>query len=161
MSDVDADAMVREVSIRRIFDAPRDAVWNAWTDPEQARQWFMPHGFTVPECTIDLRPGGRIHLLIRDSQGNESTSDGEILELDPPERLVMTEIASNGLLATRTTVAFKDLDGTKTELTLHAEVRTSSLEFARPLADLEEGWLQSFEKLDALLTGKDTRTDGH
>lgn len=159
MSDANGDPMVRLVSIMRIFDAPRDAVWNAWTDPEQAKRWFMPHGFTVPECTIDLRPGGRIHLLIRDPQGNESASDGEILELDPPERLVITEVAFDGALATRTTVTFKDLDGTKTELRLHAEVTTSSAEFAGPLAGMEEGWFQSFEKLDALLSGKDTRTD--
>jgi uncharacterized protein YndB with AHSA1/START domain len=155
----DANAVIREASVTRILDAPRGAVWNAWTYPEQAKRWFMPYGFTVLECTIDLRPGGRIHMVIRDPEGNESTSDGEILELDPPERLVITEVAFDGALATRTTVTFKDLDGTKTELRLHAEVTTSSAEFAGPLAGMEEGWFQSFEKLDALLSGKDTRTD--
>jgi len=52
------DAMVREISITRIFAAPRDLVWRAWTEAEQLAQWFMPHGFTVPACHMDLRPGG-------------------------------------------------------------------------------------------------------
>ena len=42
------DAMVREISITRIFAAPRDLVWRAWTEAEQLARWFMPHGFTVP-----------------------------------------------------------------------------------------------------------------
>jgi uncharacterized protein YndB with AHSA1/START domain len=154
----DANAVIREASVTRILDAPRGAVWNAWTYPEQAKRWFMPYGFTVLECTIDLRPGGRIHMVIRDPEGNESTSDGEILELDPPERLVIAELAFDGALATRNTVTFRDLDGTKTELTLHVEVTKSSPEFAGPLTGMEEGWLQSFEKLNALLTGGDTPT---
>ena len=53
------DAMVREVRITRIFDAPRELVWAAWTEAEQLAKWFMPHGFTVPECEIDLRPEAR------------------------------------------------------------------------------------------------------
>ena len=52
------DAMVREISITRIFAAPRDLVWRAWTEAAQLARWFMPHGFTVPECDMDLRPGG-------------------------------------------------------------------------------------------------------
>ncbi|HEY6651113.1 MAG TPA: SRPBCC domain-containing protein, partial [Actinomycetota bacterium] len=44
--------MVREISITRIFAAPRDLVWRAWTEAEQLAQWFMPHGFTVPECDM-------------------------------------------------------------------------------------------------------------
>ena len=69
----ETDTIVREVTITRVFDAPRDAVWTAWTDAEQLKQWFMPHGFTVPECTVDLRPGGVLHMVIhvkRNAQGN-------------------------------------------------------------------------------------------
>ena len=64
------DAMVREISITRIFAAPRDLVWRAWTEAEQLAQWFMPHGFTVPECVMDLRPGGKFTMTVRDPDGN-------------------------------------------------------------------------------------------
>jgi uncharacterized protein YndB with AHSA1/START domain len=149
------DTTVRETTITRIFEAPRDAVWRAWTEPDQAKRWFMPHAFTVPECTIDLRVGGRIHMLVRDPQGNESNNDGEIVELDPPSKLVMTEMAFEGALQVLTSVTLEDLGGVKTELTLHAKVTTSSPEHAGPLAGMEEGWLQSLDKLDALLTAKE------
>jgi Uncharacterized conserved protein len=53
------DAMVREISITRIFAAPRDLVWRAWTEAEQLARWFMPHGSRSPSCDMDLRPGGK------------------------------------------------------------------------------------------------------
>jgi uncharacterized protein YndB with AHSA1/START domain len=153
------DAMVREVSITRIFDAPRELVWNAWTDAEQLARWFMPHGFTVPECEVDLRPGGKLHMLVRGPDGSEMPNDGEFREIDPPERFVLTTSAFEGpdgvpLLEVLNTVTFADR-GEKTEMTLHAVVTKSTPEMAGPLAGMEEGWLQSFEKLDGLLTGRE------
>jgi uncharacterized protein YndB with AHSA1/START domain len=150
----ETDGMVRAVTTTRVFDAPRDAVWRAWTDAEQLKQWFMPHGFTVPECTVDLRPGGVLRMVIHGPDGSESTNDGEFLEVDPPARCVFTETAFEGALAVRNTVTFEDR-GEKTELTLHAEVTRASQELRGALAGMEEGWLQSFEKLDALLTGSE------
>jgi uncharacterized protein YndB with AHSA1/START domain len=148
----ETDTMVREVTITRVFDAPRDAVWRAWTDAEQLKQWFMPHGFTVPECTVDLRPGGVLRMVIQGPDGGESTIDGEFLEVDPPARCVFTTATFEGSLTGRNTVTFEDR-GSKTELTLHAEVTTSSPELRAALAGMEEGWLQSLEKLDAFLSG--------
>ena len=153
------DAMVREISITRIFDAPRDLVWRAWTEAEQLARWFMPHGFTVPECEVDLRPGGTFRMMVRDPNGMESPTGGEFMEVDPLERLVFTTAAFEGpdgvpLFEVRNTATFADR-GDKTELTLHAVVTKASPEMAAPLAGMEEGWLQSLEKLDALLTGRE------
>ncbi len=150
----EVDTMVREVTITRVFDAPREAVWRAWTDAEQLKRWFMPHGFTVPECSVDLRPGGALRMVIHGPDGSESTSLGEFVEVDPPARCVFTETAFEGALAVRNTVTFEERGG-RTELTLHAEVTKASEELRGPLAGMEEGWLQSFEKLDALLTGSE------
>ena len=154
------DAMVREISITRIFAAPRDLVWRAWTEAEQLAQWFMPHGFTVPESDMDLRPGGKFTMTVRGPDGTESPTGGEFREIDPPERLVFTTTAFDGpdgvpMLEVLNTVTFADR-GEKTELTLHAVVTKATLEMAAPLAGMEEGWLQSFEKLDGLLTGRET-----
>ena len=54
--------------LTRVFDAPRDLVFKAWTEPERMMRWFGPKGFTIPHCTIDLRPGGHLaplHALAR------------------------------------------------------------------------------------------------
>jgi uncharacterized protein YndB with AHSA1/START domain len=59
------DAMVREITITHVFDAPRELVWRAWTEAEQLKHWFMPHGFTVPECEVDFRPGGAYRMTVR------------------------------------------------------------------------------------------------
>ena len=153
------DAMVREISITRIFAAPRDLVWRAWTEAEQLARWFMPHGFTVPECRVDLRVGGSFRMTVRAPDGSESPTGGEFKEIDPPRRLVFTSTGFDGpdgvpMLEVLNTATFADL-GDKTELTLHAVVTKASPEMAAPLAGMEEGWLQSLEKLDGLLTGRE------
>src|SRR5207249_3884265 len=152
-------AMVREISITRIFGAPRDRVWRGWREAEQLARWFMPHGFTVPECEVDLRPGGRFSMTVRAPDGSESPTGGEFREIDPPQRLVFTTTGFDGpdgvpMLEVLNTATFADL-GDKTELTLHAVITKASPEMAAPLAGMEEGWLQSLEKLDGLLTGRE------
>ena len=47
-----------EIHITRVYDAPVEAVWDAWTDPEQVKQWWGPRGFTITTHSKDLRPGG-------------------------------------------------------------------------------------------------------
>ena len=149
--------MVRETSISRVLDAPRERVWQAWTEPEQLKRWFMPHGFTVPECEVDLRPGGRLHMIVRAPDGSEMENDGTFEEIEAPSRLVLTTGAFHGpdgtpMLEVRNTVTFDDVDG-KTGLRIDAVVTKASPEVAAPLAGMQEGWLQSLDKLDALLTG--------
>jgi uncharacterized protein YndB with AHSA1/START domain len=153
------DAMVREVRITRIFDAPRELVWAAWTQAEQLAKWFMPHGFTIPQCEVDLREGGRLHMVVRGPDGMEMANDGAFEQIDPPERLVLTTSAFEGpdgqpMLEVRNTITFADR-GAKTEVSLHAVVTRATPEMAAPLAGMEEGWLQSLDKLDALLAGRE------
>jgi uncharacterized protein YndB with AHSA1/START domain len=153
------DAMVREVRITRIFDAPRDLVWAAWIEPEQLAKWFMPHGFTIPECEVDAREGGRLHMLVRGPDGMEMPIDGTFGPVDPRERLVLTTSAFEGpdglpMLEVLNTVTFEDR-GDKTEMSLHAVVTRATPEIAAPLAGMEEGWLQSLDKLDGLLAGRE------
>jgi uncharacterized protein YndB with AHSA1/START domain len=156
------DAAVRAVTITHVFDAPRDTVWRAWTDPEQLKQWFMPHGFTIPVFEMDLREGGAYRMTVRGPDGSEHPSGGVFAEVDPPARLVFTTTAFEGpdgapLLEVRNTATFADL-GSQTRLELHAVVTKARPETAGALAGMEEGWLQSFEKLDAILTGREVDT---
>ena len=81
----------REFTITRVFDAPRELVWKAWTDPEQVARWFGPRGFSTPRSTVtmDVRPGGTFEFtMVSDDDGNEIPSGGTFLEVEEPERLV-------------------------------------------------------------------------
>jgi uncharacterized protein YndB with AHSA1/START domain len=83
----------REIVMTRVFDAPRDLVWKAFTQPELIRQWLLgPPGWTMPVCEVDLRVGGRYRYVWRsDRDGTEMGMGGVIRELVPPERMVSTE----------------------------------------------------------------------
>ena len=81
----------KDLVIERIFDAPREQVWQAWTDPELFMRWWGPSTFTSPTCRMDVRPGGRYVWSMRDPDGNDYYSAGTFLEVVPPERLVYTD----------------------------------------------------------------------
>ena len=74
--------------IERVFEAPRELVWRAWTDPEHLVRWWGPDGFATPHCTIDLRVGGRLHLCLRSPEYGQLWAGGVFYEIDPPSRLV-------------------------------------------------------------------------
>ncbi len=149
--------MEREVTITRVFDAPRELVFQAWTEPEHLIQWWGPHGFTNSACEVDLRVGGKWKIVMRFPDGTDNPCHGVYLEIVPPERLVFTNIAEdkngNRLLEGVTTVTFADLGG-KTNLTVHTRM-TGLVPFAPLMLDgMEPGWSQSLERLDAKLAGR-------
>ncbi len=55
----------KDLVLTRVFDAPRERVWKAWTDPRQVAQWWGPAGFTNPRCEVDVRPGGVLRIDMR------------------------------------------------------------------------------------------------
>jgi uncharacterized protein YndB with AHSA1/START domain len=65
MIDALSTVEVRDLVVTRVFDAPVERVWNAWTDPEQVMRWWGPQGFTSPSCKIDLREGGKFIFHMR------------------------------------------------------------------------------------------------
>lgn len=78
------------LKLTRCFDAPRETVFRAWTDPEWMMRWFGPRDATCPHAETDLRVGGRIRLCIRSPDGKDHWATGEYREVDPPARLVFT-----------------------------------------------------------------------
>jgi len=78
----------RQFTITRVFDAPRDLVWKAWTEAERLAQWWGPKGFTMLSCTVDLRPGGLFHYGMRAPNGHEMWGRFIYREIAAPERLV-------------------------------------------------------------------------
>ncbi len=77
--------------ITRMFNAPRERVWRAWTEPEMIKKWWGPRGYTMPVVNIDLRVGGKIQSCMRSSDGKDIWSIGTIKEIVRPERLVITD----------------------------------------------------------------------
>jgi uncharacterized protein YndB with AHSA1/START domain len=78
----------REFVITRLFDAPRELVFKAWTEPDRLAHWWGPKGFTMLSCTLDLRPGGVFHYGMRSPEGHEMWGKWVFREVDAPERLV-------------------------------------------------------------------------
>ena len=84
----------REIRLTRLFDAPRNLVFEAMTKPEHVKQWWgcLADGYSVPVCEIDLRPGGAWRFVNRTPKGELVAFYGVYREIAPPERLVFTEI---------------------------------------------------------------------
>lgn len=83
----------RDLTITRLLPAPPDQVFAAWTEAEQVKQWFGPYAMTIPDCAIDLRPGGMHRTLMRDAEGKdypnrlviEAVEPGRMLRLSVPD----------------------------------------------------------------------------
>lgn len=160
----------RELTLVRTYDAPRALVFAAFTDPGHLAQWWGPHGFTNPVCEFDHRPGGALRIDMRAPDGHVYPTRGEVLEINPPERLVFTIAALDPdgsiRLQNLTTVTLIETIDTKatpatglppnsavrTELTLHVRVLQATAEAAINLSGMATGWSQSLERLGTLLT---------
>lgn len=142
------------VKITRVFDAPRDLVWQAWADPKMMAQWFGPRGFSSSVPELDVRVGGALRIVMHGPDGNDYPMKGEFLEVLPPERLVFTSIAldkdGNHLLEGETTVTFTEQDG-KTTLRLVSHAIGKVPMAPQMLAGMEAGWTQSIDKLGELV----------
>ncbi len=82
----------QELVFERVFDAPRDLVWNVMTDPERVTRWWGPHDHTATVVEMDVRVGGTWRWISHGPDGQDVPFKGEYLEVEPPERLVQTEI---------------------------------------------------------------------
>jgi len=144
----------RELTITRVFDAPRALVFKAWTDAAQLAQWWGPKGFTNPVCEIDARVGGALRIHMRAPDGTIYPMKGEIRELVPPERLTFTNIAvdeaGHHIIEGFTTVTFAD-EGSKTKMILHTRGSAVVEKAVAYLQGMEMGWTMSIDKLQALL----------
>jgi uncharacterized protein YndB with AHSA1/START domain len=147
----------QDLIITRSFEAPRERVWQAWTDPERTKCWWGPKDFTAPLCTIDLRVGGKYLNCMRSPDGQDFWSTGVYQAIVEPERLVCSDSFANaegnvvpaahyGMgsdfpLELKVTVTFEE-DGGGTLMTLRHEG------FPVDMIDMcAEGWNQSFDKL--------------
>ncbi len=132
-----------ELVLGRLFDAPRELVFSAWSSAEHLKRWWGPEGFTLPECEVDFRTGGAFRLVMRGPDGAEFPYEGKFEEVAPPERIVMTGGIHDGNW-TRTVVTFEERGG-RTAMRVH-QTFTKETEATRGAV---EGWSQSLDRLAA------------
>jgi uncharacterized protein YndB with AHSA1/START domain len=164
-----ANQNVRELTITRIFNASREQVFRAWTDPKLVAKWWGPRGDTNPVCELDVRPGGSIHIImlagkdLGDLEGQKWPMKGTFNEVIPPKRIVYTswaieDVSGNPQLESKVTVMFEELEG-RTRMTLHVVVTKAGPGTEGPLSGMKIGWNQSIDKLGEMLekSGINTR----
>jgi uncharacterized protein YndB with AHSA1/START domain len=146
-------AAERQLTLTRIFDAPRERVWCLWTEPEQVARWWGPQNFTNPVCEMDVRVGGQMLIHMRGPDGAVHPMTATYVEVTPPERLVFLAFAEDrdGTIALEcpTTVTFA-ANGGRTLVGVHAHAIGLAATATPMLAGMEAGWSQSLDKLGAL-----------
>lgn len=149
-----------DVVVTRVFSAGPERVFEAWTTPGLLQRWWGPKDFTAPVCKVDLKKGGKYHFCMRSPEGRDYWSTGVYREIEPPNRLVMSDsfadekgnvvpaahygMGGNWPMEMLVKVTFEDREG-GTKMTL-----VHSVGAAIPSQDLENmksGWSQSFDKL--------------
>jgi uncharacterized protein YndB with AHSA1/START domain len=151
-------ATQREVTITRVFNAPRSLVFKMWTDPKHLAQWWGPREFTNPVCEIDVRPGGKIYIVMRGPKGTPYDGDfpmsGMFQEIKEPERIVFTSVAEdkdgNAQIKGLNTITFTEANG-KTTLTIVSLATAIVPIGAQMIEGMEAGWTQSIDKLEELV----------
>lgn len=159
--------MVEKFEISRVFSAPRQRVWDAWTKPEQFAQWFGPKGTRAEVKHFELRPGGYLHSRLEGADGNVSWGKNIYREVEAPNLIVWEQGWANEAgeiapapfpmpwpLLLLTTVRFVD-DGPNTRVTLNWEPINATADelasFAQMIPSMSGGWTGTFDQLDAYL----------
>jgi uncharacterized protein YndB with AHSA1/START domain len=145
----------REIGLTRVFDAPRQLVWNALSKPELLKRWlFGPEGWTMTVCDDDVRVGGAFHYAWSGPEGAAMSLRGVYREVVRPERLVRTESFEFGCdsqageqLATLVLTE----EAAKTYLTLTVLYPSKEARDATLASGMEHGVGAGYDRLDALL----------
>jgi uncharacterized protein YndB with AHSA1/START domain len=143
----------QEIALTRVFDAPRNLVFDAWTKPELLRRWLgVRGGWTMEICEVDLRVGGSYRFLWRGPEGAELGLRGDYREIVRPERLVSTERFDDPwyegeALDTLTLVE----EGGKTTATMITRADSREIRDAMLKSGMDRGVAESYDVLDRIL----------
>jgi uncharacterized protein YndB with AHSA1/START domain len=164
----DAAAKSLDFVLSRVFDAPRDLVWKAFTDPERMKHWWGPKGFTVIASKMDLRPGGTYHYGMKAPDGSAMWGKFKFREIEPPQRLVFINsfsdeaggttrhpMAPTWPLEMLSTFTFEELPGGKTKFTIRWAAYNATADeqktFDAGHDSMRMGWGGTMEQLEAYL----------
>ncbi len=155
----------KELFITYTFDAPRELVFEAWTDPEQLKNWYAPDDCTIEFRSIEAKENGAFHFCIHDPVHGDCWIKGIYKEILFPEKLVFTMVLTNaeGIAVnsveagkqedwpeeTITTVTFTAVNG-QTQLSVHQTV----LEETAKQTGAYQSWIKMFDKLNGIIGGR-------
>jgi uncharacterized protein YndB with AHSA1/START domain len=142
----------REIVVTRVFDAPRRLVFDAWTKPELLKRWFGARGWNLVVCEVDLRVNGTWRFLSRGPDGTDMGQCGVYRVIQPPDRLVYTELFDNQSYPGESLITheFVEQDG-KTTLTstlLFATQEGRDIVLSYPM---ERGLAEGYDRLTQML----------
>lgn len=138
------------LQMTRVLRAPRSLVFRALTEPGELAKWWGPNGFTAPSVDFDPRVGGSYHIEMQPPEGEVFYLTGEFREVEPPARLVYTFRWEDPTPDDRETVVTLSLQELGGDTELDFAQGTFATEERRALH--EEGWTNSFDKLEELLS---------
>ncbi len=137
----------QEIVMTRVFNAPRQLVFEAHTNPQHLPHWMTgPAGWTMPVCEIDLRPGGTWHFAWRHSDGTQMEMRGIYREVVPPERLVNTQSWGAEWSETLNTLVLSE-DAGRTTLTSTMLFASKNARDAALATGMKEGTTISYDRL--------------
>ena len=147
------------ITIRRVFDAPRERVWQEWSEPERFAEWFGGAEAEIPleTVTMDVRPGGAWRATMFFGRDRRAIQwKGEYVEVVPPERLVLTFSDGPDEVYELVTVVLNDLGSERTEMLFEQRGHMRPEEYDRT----KEGWTGFLDRMDARLRARvsDART---
>ncbi len=145
-----------ELSITRLVDAPRERIYEAWTDPELLRQWFVPKPWGVATLELDVRPGGVFSTTMLSPEGQEFPNVGVFLEVLPNERIVTTDAFGPGWVPKAdpfmvAVITLEDENG-KTRYTARARHWTAEAKARHEAMGFHEGWNKALDQLVELVS---------
>jgi uncharacterized protein YndB with AHSA1/START domain len=147
-----------EIRLTRLFDAPPDLVYEAMTKPEHVRQWWgrLGDGYSVPVCEIDLRVGGRWRFVNQHPKG-QAEFYGEYRELDPPRRVVFTEIFADFPDAESVVTSELTAEGSRTRLTATVRYPSQQIRDIVIGTGMAKGAGISYDRLEDVLSELQSR----
>ena len=157
---------IKEVILERIYDAPRELVWKAWTDPKMIMQWWGPDNVSTPECEIDLRVGGKIYIVMEAGEamgpykGAKWPMLGTFTAVEPNEHLAYTVQAwTDGdkeatTIDQTTEITMAEEAGDKTKVTVKAVISKTGPKAGMAVQGMQMGFTQQLGKLAAFLAKK-------
>ena len=141
-----------ELQMSRVFDAPREVVWDALTKPEHLRNWLLgPEGWEMIVCEIDLRQDGRYRYQWRHTNGEQMQISGVYRELRAPGRIVNTENWGGEWPETLNTVTLAETEDGETTLTTVVRYPSREARDAALQTGMKDGVNLSYEHLERLL----------
>ena len=151
---ITAEPGKQEIVITREFDAPRELVFKAFTDPKLIPQWWGPRYLSTEVDTMDVRPGGQWRFLNRDAEGNAYAFHGVYHEVLAPERIIDT-FEFEGLPetghVTLETMKLEELPGGRTRMTVQSVFQTVADRDATLQSGMESGITDTYNRLEELL----------